>query len=214
MQVQLISVTKPCDSEINPEQLMGYCARVSSPNQNDTSTASRLLEYCIKRGHWSVFEMADMTVEIETSRAISAQILRHRSFSFQEFSQRYAQTTSFETYPARRQDVKNRQNSIDNLPDIEKAWFLGAQKEMQSLANGYYNEALEKGIAKECARFLLPMSASTKLYMKGSVRSWIHYLQVRSHSSTQQEHREIAEEIRKIFESQFPYIYNAVFGEL
>ena len=148
--------------------------------------------------------MVDMSVEIITSRAISPQILRHKSFQFQEFSQRYARAQEIERYQPRRQDSKNRQNSLDDLDDATKLWFAEAQERMASTALDQYNQALEKGIAKECARVLLPLATQTKLYMKGSVRSWIHYLEVRSDSSTQQEHREIALEIKKIFISQFP----------
>ena len=148
--------------------------------------------------------MVDMSVEIITSRAISPQILRHKSFQFQEFSQRYAKAQEIERYQPRRQDSKNRQNSLDDLDDATKLWFAEAQERMASRALEQYNLALEKGIAKECARVLLPLGTQTKLYMKGSVRSWIHYLEVRTDKSTQQEHREIALEIKKIFITQFP----------
>ena len=148
--------------------------------------------------------MVDMSVEIITSRAISPQILRHKSFQFQEFSQRYAKAQEIERYQPRRQDSKNRQNSLDDLDDATKQWFAEAQERMASTALEQYNLALEKGIAKECARVLLPLATQTKLYMKGSVRSWIHYLEVRTDRSTQQEHREIALEIKKIFMAQFP----------
>jgi thymidylate synthase (FAD) len=204
--VKLISVSKPADPNMSSEDLMVYTARVSSPqNQANLNTGARLLRYCMKNGHWSVFEQADMTVEIETSRAISAQILRHRSFSFQEFSQRYAEVTGFEIYPARRQDQKNRQNSTDDLPEFTKEWFIAAQESIQRHARQLYEDALKSGVAKECARFLLPMSATTRLYMKGSVRSWIHYFKVRGDPSTQQEHREIAQAIQEqLFNPAFP----------
>ena len=153
--------------------------------------------------------MADMCVEIETSRAISAQILRHKSFTFQEFSQRYAEAQGFEMYDARRQDTKNRQNSIDDMSEEDQQWFYDAQMKVHLLANELYSEALEKGIAKEQARFLLPMSTTTKLYMKGSVRSWIHYLELRCANGTQLEHQEIANEIKKLFCVQFPTIAKA-----
>lgn len=193
---------------------MGYCARVSSPqNQHATETVPRLLRYCIKHGHWSVFEMADMTLEIETSRAISAQILRHRSFSFQEFSQRYAEATRFEVALPRRQDTKNRQNSFDDLPQSDADWFARVQLETQAQALQQYEGALARGIAKECARFLLPMSVGTRLYMKGSARSWIHYLKVRCDAATQLEHRAIAEECKRLFVEQFPHTAEAVFKE-
>ena len=150
-----------------------------------------------------------MTCEIETSRAISAQILRHRSFTFQEFSQRYSEVTGFETYEARRQDTKNRQNSIDDMSENDSQWFLYAQSKVQKFCEEQYKMALAKGIAKEQSRFLLPMSTSTRLYMSGSVRSWLHYLESRTHPSTQLEHRLIAEEIKKIFIKELPIIAEA-----
>lgn len=202
MKVNLISLTP------DAEKTMMYCARVSNP-ANQHSDNPKLLDYCIKNGHWSVFEMAHMTVEITTSRAIAAQILRHRSFSFQEFSQRYAEAQGFETYVARRQDNKNRQNSIDDMSEEDKEWFYSAQTEVKQVANHYYQEALKRGIAKEQARFLLPLSTTTKLYMSGSVRSWLHYLDLRTGNGTQLEHKEIAEEIKKIFVEQFPNISKA-----
>ena len=207
MQVRLISVTAPLieveHQPLSPEGLIAYCARVSSPHQ-ETLNYEKLLAYCITHRHWSVFEMVDMTVEIVTSRAISPQILRHKSFQFQEFSQRYAEVQEIERYQPRRQDSKNRQNSLDDLDDATVQWFEDAQDKVAQLAMEQYNCALEKGIAKECARVLLPMGTRTKLYMKGSVRSWIHYLEVRTDKSTQQEHREIAMEIKTIFMTQFP----------
>ena len=207
MQVRLISVTAPLiqveNKPLSPEGLMAYCARVSSPHQ-ETPDYGKLLAYCITNKHWSVFEMADMTVEIVTSRAISPQILRHRSFQFQEFSQRYAKAQEIEHYEPRGQDSKNRQNSLDNLEESTKTWFVEAQEEIAALSLERYNTALEKGIAKECARVLLPLGTRTRLYMKGSVRSWIHYLEVRTDKSTQKEHRDIALGIREIFREQFP----------
>jgi thymidylate synthase (FAD) len=208
MKVKLISLTQPVSSPeeaVSPETLMAYCARVSNPkNQDNHSTANKLLSYCARNNHWSVFEMADLTVEITTSRAISAQILRHRSFCFQEFSQRYAEAADFETYEARRQDVKNRQNSVDDMSDVDKTWFLDAQRDCQELCDSFYQAALGKGIAKEQARMFLPLSTQTRLYMKGSIRSWLHYIQVRTHESTQKEHRDIALECQKILMEQFP----------
>ena len=207
--VKLISLSLPVDAEYMPdtlntaESLMAYCARVSSPKQDNPSYA-KLLTYCANNSHWSVFEMADMTVEITTSRAISQQILRHRSFSFQEFSQRYAETTNVVEYPARRQDMKNRQNSIDDLTPAVQDWFLASQQAVKQLSTKLYQEALDYGIAKECARFLLPLSTETKVYMKGSVRSFIHYCQVRCHPSTQLEHREIADQVKAILLAEFP----------
>lgn len=184
-----------------------FCARSSSDNQESEDT--RLLGYCIRQGHWSVFEMGNMCVEILTSRALAQQILRHRSFSFQEFSQRYAKVTGFETYPARRQDNKNRQNSIDNMDEDDKNWFIRSQYQIQDHAEDLYDEALKRGIAKEQARFLLPLSTSTKLYMNGTIRSWLHYLDLRCHESTQLEHREIANQIKEIFCKELPIIAKA-----
>lgn len=193
----------------SPESLILYCARVSNPI-NQTSKNTKLLEYCAEHNHWSIFEMADFVFEIETSRAIAAQILRHRSFSFQEFSMRYAKATEFETYEARRQDVKNRQNSIDDMTEISKEWFKDTQKSEQHRAIGLYNTALQMGIAKEQARFLLPLSTKTTLYQKGSLRSWIHYINIRTHHSTQKEHRDIALSIQKIFIEKFPILAEAL----
>ena len=213
MQVRLISVTTPCfDTENKPltaEGLIAYCARVSSPHQENLDY-EKLLAYCISNRHWSIFEMADMTVEIVTSRAIAPQILRHRSFQFQEFSQRYARVQAIETYTPRRQDSKNRQNSLDDLGPETIEWFENAQAEIARISMEKYEEALDKGIAKECARVLLPLGTRTKLYMKGSVRSWIHYLEVRTDRSTQKEHRDIAEAIRTIFCDQFPVTASAL----
>lgn len=202
MKAKLISLTPEAEKTIM------YTARVSNPSNQDSSNP-RLLKYCIEHGHWSIFEMANMCVEITTSRAIAAQILRHRSFSFQEFSQRYAEATAFETYPARRQDTKNRQNSIDDMSEEDKEYFLHAQQEVQDVAMHHYQEALKRGIAKEQARFLLPLSTQTKLYMNGSIRSWLHYLDLRCANGTQLEHKEIADEIKKIFTGQLPIISEA-----
>lgn len=202
MDTKLIHITP------DSEKHMVYCARVSSPNQDNPDT--KLLSYCIKNKHWSIFEMASMCVEIQTSRAISAQILRHRSFHFQEFSQRYAEVTGFETYEARRQDTKNRQNSVNDMNDKDKAWFKVQQDRLQCFTKGLYETALEKGIAKEQARFLLPMSTSTKLYMHGTIRDWIHYLELRTGNGTQLEHKEIAESIKKIFIEQLPAVSAAL----
>lgn len=196
------------------EQNIMYCARVSNPKNQDSEN-TKLLNYCINHGHWSIFEMANMCVEIETSRAISAQILRHRSFSFQEFSQRYKEITafddSFEIYPARSQDLKNRQNSIDNMSEDDRLWFEAAQLDLQDSAIKTYEEALNRGIAKEQARFLLPINAKTRLYMNGTVRSWLHYLKLRCGNGTQKEHMDIAKEIRdNIFIKEFPIISEAM----
>jgi thymidylate synthase (FAD) len=213
MQVRLISVTNPLieidNRQLTPEGLVAYCARVSSPHQ-ETPDYEKLLSYCIQNRHWSVFEMVDMTVEIVTSRAISPQILRHRSFCFQEFSMRYAKAQAIERYEPRRQDTKNRQNSLDDLDAETVKWFGEAQEMVASKGMELYEEALEKGIAKECARVLLPLGTQTRLYMKGSVRSWIHYLEVRTDKSTQKEHRDIAEAVMKIFTGQFPVTSRAL----
>lgn len=195
----------------NAENIITFCARVSNPlNQTNFDTSSKLIAYCIKQGHWSVFEQANLCVQITTSRAISAQILRHRSFSFQEFSQRYSKAQEFEQYRARRQDLKNRQNSIDDLDYDTLLWFEWAQLQVNSLSQDLYNTALEKGIAKEQARFLLPLSTKTRLYMNGSIRSWIHYLTLRTNIDTQLEHRVIAEQIKSLFITQLPEISKAL----
>lgn len=215
MKVTLIAVTKPWVTPDGPktaEELMVYTARVSSPdNQSNHDTGERLLRYCMKHGHWSVFEQADMTVEIETSRAIAAQILRHRSFAFQEFSQRYSKADlGFEEVRPRRQDAKNRQASHDDLSHEVLTWFDEARAENERVALMTYKAALASGIAKESARFLLPLSVRTRLYMKGSVRSWIHYLAVRDADGVQQEHREVAQAIRPLFASCFPLTAKAM----
>ena len=202
MEVKLISVTPDCEKNIM------YCARVSNPsNQNSDNT--KLLDYCIKHGHWSIFEMGNMVVEITTSRAIAAQILRHRSFSFQEFSQRYAKASEFELYEARRQDDKNRQNSIDDMSEDDKNWFDTAQQKVWNISKDLYDEAIKRGIAKEQARFLLPLNTQTKLYMNGSIRSWLHYSDLRCGNGTQKEHKDIADAIKLVFCQQFPNIAKA-----
>lgn len=214
MKVELISITKPIKENLvnfSSEELMAYVARVSNPNnQMNTKTSSKLLGYCIKNKHWSVFEHVNMTVEITTSRAIAAQILRHRSFVFQEFSQRYAEVTEFEVYQARRQDTKNRQNSIDDLDEDTKDWFSMAQQLVREDARAVYEEALRRGIAKEQARFLLPLTTQTTLYMTGNIRNWIHYIELRSENGTQKEHADIANAVKKIFIEQFPAISEAL----
>lgn len=204
--VKLISVTP------DAENTVAYCARVSSPHQ-DNPEISGLLRYMIREGHWSPFEMANMVVEITTSRAISAQILRHRSFSFQEFSQRYAavEDDRLVIYSARRQDEKNRQNSIDDLDQETKLWFIAAQVDVGRETFTRYYEALDRGIAKEQARFLLPLNTSTTLYMNGTLRSWIHYINLRSpENGTQKEHSDLVAEIKEIFIEQFPIITEAL----
>lgn len=195
------------------EHIVSYCARVSAPdNQENRDTEAKLLRYCINNGHWSVFEMAHMNIEITTSRAIVRQILRHRSFSFQEFSQRYAEVNEeMITVRARSQDKKNRQNSIDNVPDHVQDWFLVEQSELWEKAMDAYKMALDAGVAKECARALLPEGLTpSRMYMSGSLRSWITYLQVRLDPSTQLEHREVAEEIKNIIIGHCPVIAEAL----
>lgn len=194
------------------EDIMAFVARVSSPeNQDNFNTAPRLLKYCIKNAHWSVFEQAYMTVEIETSLAIATQILRHRSFTFQQFSGRYAKMNNgMIPYRARRQDFKNRQNSIDDMDEETLAWFDDAQLEVWDLAFARYEEAISKGIAKEQARMLLPQNSRTRLHMTGNVRSWIHYINLRSGHGTQKEHAEIALLVKEEFIKCFPVIAQAM----
>lgn len=210
--VKLISMTQPLvlveGKTLSPEQLIEYTARVSNPSgQEKYNTSFKLLEYLIKNNHISPLEMVDFTVEIETSRAIAAQILRHWSFSFQEFSQRYAQAAEYVEYDARRQDSKNRQNSIDDMSEADREWFHTAQLKVWTESKALYDEALNKGIAKEQARFLLPLNTKTRLYMKGSVRDWYFYLRLRSANGTQLEHMDIAWEIiRQVFVPHFPTI--------
>lgn len=205
--VNLVAITRgvgDLDGKM-AEDLISYVARVSNPaNQDNFDTAPKLLGYLIKNKHWSPFEHAYMTLEIETSRAIAAQILRHRSFVFQEFSQRYAKATEFVRHEARRQDQKNRQNSIDDMEQIDKDFFDLAQQQVENLARKLYDESLDRGIAKEQARFLLPLSTKTKLYMTGPIRSWTTYFLVRMDKSTQLEHREIAKAAYEIFKKEFP----------
>lgn len=205
MSAKLISSTP------DAEKLIAYCARVSSPNQENSNIAG-LLKYCIKNQHWSVFEMGNMVVEIETSRGISPQILRHRSFTFQEFSQRYAAVdlSGVCIYAARRQDDKNRQNSVDDLSDEIKAEWTHRQLDNWKSSFEHYKWALDNGIAKECARFVLPLGCSTRMYMQGTIRSWIHYIELRSAHGTQKEHMDIANDIKKIFVEQYPTISEAL----
>jgi thymidylate synthase (FAD) len=193
---------------------MAYVARVSNPSNQDNENYAGLLRYCIKHNHWSVFEQAFMTLEIETNRGIAAQILRHRSFTYQEFSQRYADTNLLATEipipELRRQDTKNRQNSID---DLEEDKIFVMNKMIQDLfkdAQDVYNFLLSQGVAKECARFVLPLATPTRIYMTGSVRSWIHYINLRSANGTQKEHMDIANECKKVFVEQFPIVSEAL----
>ena len=207
MNVKLVSITP------DAEKTMAYIARVSNPSNQDNEKFAGLLRYCIQHQHWSVFEQSTMTLEIETARAIAAQILRHRSFTFQEFSQRYADAKLLETIELpelRRQDSKNRQNSIDDL-EPEKIEKLNAQMNtLFSSAFSLYNQMLEGGVAKECARMVLPLCTPTKIYMTGSCRSWIHYINLRSAHGTQKEHMDIAHECRKVFTEQFPVVSEAL----
>jgi len=192
------------------EKTMGYIARVSNPANQDNPNVAGLLKYCIKHNHWSVFEHAHMTLEITTTLPIATQILRHRSFCFQQFSARYAEAQGFDFVDARSQDTKNRQNSIDNLSEETQDWFFKAQEEVALLANKLYKESLDKGIAKECARFLLPQITTTKLYMTGNIRSWITYIQLRESNGTQLEHQQIALECKRIFIEQLPIVAEAL----
>ncbi len=208
MSVKLVSVSP------DAEKHMAYVARVSNPKNQDNEKFAGLLKYCIEHGHWSVFEQAFMTVEINTTRGLAAQILRHRSFTFQEFSQRYADSSLLEeTIPVpelRRQDEKNRQNSTD---DLDNMLVMGYNTRMRAHFNDamkLYQDMLKDGVAKECARFVLPLATPTRLYMTGSCRSWVHYIHLRSAHGTQKEHMEISEMVRTIFKEQFPIISEAL----
>ena len=208
-------MTKVCLLSVTPdaEKTMGYVARVSNPKNQDNPSVEGLLSYCIKHNHWSVFEQAFMTLEINTTRAIAAQVLRHRSFTFQEFSQRYADAGMLGDIPVpelRRQDTKNRQNSIDDIDPIVKAKFDAKIEEHFFQAQHIYNEMLEEGIAKECARMVLPLATPTRIYMTGSVRSWIHYIDLRSAHGTQKEHCDIANLCQEHFVCQFPIVAKAL----
>ncbi len=208
MSVKLVSVTP------DAEKTMAYVARVSNPNNQENPNYAKLLGYCIKHNHWSVFEQSFMTLEIETTRGLAAQVLRHRSFTYQEFSQRYADSSLLsETIPLpelRRQDTKNRQNSIDDIDAFTRQEFEIKMRKHFDDAMVLYQSMLDMGIAKECARFVLPLATPTRLYMSGSCRSWIHYITLRSANGTQKEHMEIAEECKKIFAEQFPTVAEAL----
>ena len=201
--VHLVTVTP------DAEKMMAYIARVSNPKNQDNQDFKKLIQYCINNEHWSVFEQAYMTLQIETNRGIAAQILRHRSFTFQEFSQRYADSSQLGEIPIpelRRQDKKNRQNSISNLPtNVSKDFQQRIEVQFKETLN-LYQEMLEKGVAKECARFILPLATPTRIYMTGSCRSWIHYINLRSGHGTQKEHLIIANQCREIFSQQFPTV--------
>lgn len=192
------------------EKMMAKIARVSSPKNENNPSYAKLLKYCIDNKHWSVFEHAHMTLTIKTLQPIATQILRHRSFTFQQFSQRYSEATSFNFIEARRQDLKNRQSSIPDLPEETTDWFLAAQNEVILLTTKLYKEALDKGIAKECARFLLSNLTETKMHMTGNIRSWITYIQLRESNGTQKEHQEVALMCKEIFTQQLPEISKAL----
>jgi len=207
MNIKLVSITP------DAEKTMAYIARVSNPSNQDNENYSGLLKYCIKHNHWSVFEQSSMTLEIETTRAIAAQILRHRSFTFQEFSQRYADSNllgNIELPKLRKQDSKNRQNSTD---DLDPKVIQSLNMQMGTLFGSslaLYNQMLELGVAKECARMVLPLCTPTRIYMTGSCGSWIHYINLRSAHGTQKEHMDIAEGCRKVFTEQFPAVSEAL----
>jgi thymidylate synthase (FAD) len=213
MNAKLVSITQPCADLIQQgiltaDDLIAYCARVSNPsNQLNTETAPRLLAYCIRHGHWSVFETASMTVEVETSRAIAAQLLRHRSFTFQEFSQRYALSSEFEPVELRKQDTKNRQGSGELVSDSQQ--YAEVEASIQD-SHRTYQYLIACGVSKETARMVLPLCTRTRLYMTGCVRSWIHYFDQRCSEHTQKEHRELACLIREAFAMQFPNVWNAL----
>ena len=205
---KLISVTP------DAEKHMAYCARVSNPNNQENEKFSGLLKYCVKHQHWSIFEQAFMTLEINTTRGVAAQVLRHRSFTYQEFSQRYADSSLLaKTIPLpelRRQDTKNRQNSIDDIDPFVKQKFEMKMQRLFSQSMDLYQEMLDAEIAKECARFVLPLATPTRIYMTGSVRSWIHYIDLRSANGTQKEHMDIALGAKQIFIEQFPAVAEAM----
>jgi len=207
-EVKLISVTP------DAEKTMAYVARVSNPKNQDNEKFAGLLGYCIKHGHWSVFEQAHMTVEINTTRGLAAQILRHRSFTYQEFSQRYADSSllgdSIPLPELRRQDLKNRQNSTDDLDPLVVQDFNSKMQKHFVDGMHLYKDMLDAGVAKECARFVLPLATPTRLYMTGSCRSWIHYIELRSAHGTQKEHMNLVENVRSIFTEQFPTVAEAL----
>jgi len=208
-----MSIVKLITSTPDAEKSMAYIARVSNPKNQDNDDFTKLIGYCIKNEHWSVFEQAYMTVQIETNRGIAAQILRHRSFTFQEFSQRYADSRELGEIPIpelRRQDNKNRQNSISDLSEELINQFNKKIKNQFNLNKKLYEEMLEAGIAKECARFVLPLATPTRIYMTGSCRSWIHYINLRTANGTQKEHMDIAKECKHIFSKEYPVVSSAL----
>jgi len=208
MNVKFVSITP------DAEKMMAYIARVSNPSNQQNEKYAGLLQYCIKHNHWSVFEQSSMTLEIETTRGLAAQILRHRSFTFQEFSQRYADTKLLDTEipvpDLRSQDLKNRQNSNDDIPQEKKEEYQALIARHFEDSMNLYNALLENGVAKECARFVLPLATPTRLYMTGSCRSWIHYINLRSAHGTQKEHMDVVEKARSIFTEQFPSVSEAL----
>ena len=208
-----MSLVKLITSTPDAEKSMAYIARVSNPKNQDNNDFTNLIRYCIKNEHWSVFEQAYMTLQIETTRGIAAQILRHRSFTFQEFSQRYADSRQLGEIPIpqlRRQDNKNRQNSISDLSIEIINHFNKKIKDQFNLNKQLYEEMLEAGIAKECARFVLPLATPTRIYMTGSCRSWIHYINLRTANGTQKEHMDIAKECKNIFSKEYPIVTSAL----
>jgi len=203
----------------SPQEVISYVARVSNPhNQENYHTANGLLRYCIKHQHWSIFETASMTLEINTTRGLAAQILRHRSFTFQEFSQRYADTKLLDQvippFDLRRQDEKNRQNSTDDLPPGIKNDYQQKVADHFAASMHLYNNLLDSGVAKECARFVLPLATPTRLYMTGTCRSWIHYINLRSANGTQKEHMDVANQCRDVFVKVFPDVAEALEWQL
>ena len=210
MNVKLISITPDAEKNI------AYCARVSNPNNQHSDNISGLLSYCIKHKHWSIFEMASLCLEINTTRGLAAQILRHRSFNFQEFSQRYADTNLLQDniplFDLRRQDTKNRQNSIDDIDNMLKMKYNVLIREHFSKAKALYDQMINDGVAKECARFVLPLATPTRLYMNGTIRSWITYIALREKNGTQKEHMDIAKLCKKLFAEQFPTTAEALGG--
>ena len=217
MNVKLISLTQPQEptplgnrNTMSAEEIITYCARVSNPkNQANMKTAPKLIKFLIKHKHWSPFELASMCVEIKTSRAIAAQILRHRSFSFQEFSQRYSEVTEFEDTQLRRQADKNRQSSEEEINPMLPADYKNISAHVAVCdhlhkSKKLYDELIEEGVARECARMVLPLGTQTTMYMNGTIRSWVHYINLRTEQNTQKEHRDIANKIKEIFIKQFP----------
>ena len=208
MNVKFVSITP------DAEKTMAYIARVSNPKNQDNEKFAGLLKYCIKHNHWSVFEQSSMTLEIETTRGLAAQILRHRSFTYQEFSQRYADTNLLDDKiplpQLRKQDLKNRQNSTDDLDEFLVQDFQLAMEKLFDSSMKLYNQMLKQGVAKECARFVLPLATPTRLYMTGSCRSWVHYINLRSAHGTQKEHMDIAHRCREIFVEKFPNVSEAL----